>query len=410
MGSSSSSQSTNQMEEDLLPNIPPKITGTEEDSQQILLPNLPLEIIVEEILSRLPVKSLLRSRCVCKSWRSLISDPNFARIHLRRASSSNISNDCTHHRLLISHGVRSHSLYSAFHEHSDAAVRLDYPGCDPRGLGDGVRILGSCDGLVCIETARTLFLWNPSTRKSKRLPSVRLPPDHLAAYGFGYDASIDDYKVVGFLSNVHIDIGFHFEVEVYTMRTMRTDSWRRIGDFPHGHHPYRTYRHCSGVFVNGALHWDWRRKTNGIIVSLDLATETYGEVLKPEYRVGLSHEIMCAVNGCLCVIHDYRTCADVWVMKEYGVRESWTKLAAVPYMASASNLKSTTLVCVLRNGEVLLHMLNRKHLVRYNPKDGTISYPPIFFNLEYSGVHSYIESLVSVDMDADHGVPWQHQY
>ncbi|KAI3908812.1 hypothetical protein MKW98_029362 [Papaver atlanticum] len=44
------------------------------------------EIVVLEILSRLPVKSLMRFKCVCKRWLFLIDkDPYFAHLHLSQA-------------------------------------------------------------------------------------------------------------------------------------------------------------------------------------------------------------------------------------------------------------------------------------------------------------------------------------
>lgn len=43
--------------------------------------NLPSDIILFEIFPRLPAKSLMRFRCVCKSWSSLIRHPLFVRIH-----------------------------------------------------------------------------------------------------------------------------------------------------------------------------------------------------------------------------------------------------------------------------------------------------------------------------------------
>ncbi|MCI27031.1 F-box/kelch-repeat protein, partial [Trifolium medium] len=45
------------------------------------LPTLPFDLI-GEILCRLPVKLLLQFQCVCKFWKSLISDPSFAKKHL----------------------------------------------------------------------------------------------------------------------------------------------------------------------------------------------------------------------------------------------------------------------------------------------------------------------------------------
>ena len=44
---------------------------------------LPLEII-ENILLKLPIKSLIRCKSVCKGWFSLIFDPYFVKTHLHQ--------------------------------------------------------------------------------------------------------------------------------------------------------------------------------------------------------------------------------------------------------------------------------------------------------------------------------------
>lgn len=68
-------------------------------------------------------------------------------------------------------------------------------------------ILSSCNGLLCLATRRTnqlaghmkllkLALWNPSTGNYKKSPSAEPTADYDQTIGFGYDSSLDNYKIV----------------------------------------------------------------------------------------------------------------------------------------------------------------------------------------------------------------------
>lgn len=78
----------------------------------------------------------------------------------------------THHGLILNSILPSFSLTcslsSLMYKQSDHAVELDYAFEQRHHL---VRIVGSCNGLVCFGNDREdyMFLWNPSTRKVKRL-------------------------------------------------------------------------------------------------------------------------------------------------------------------------------------------------------------------------------------------------
>ncbi|XP_058214319.1 F-box/kelch-repeat protein At3g23880-like [Rhododendron vialii] len=77
-------------------------------------------------------------------------------------------------------------------------------------------------------------------------------------------------------------------------------------------------------------------KSNVIIVSLDFAKETFAEVLQPNYLDGRWYETLFVLNGCLCILCGYNVCADIWVMKQFGIIESWTNLVMIPRVAHQS--------------------------------------------------------------------------
>ena len=57
-------------------------------SKNLPIPELPQEIITN-ILSRLPIKSLLQFKSVSKLWLSLISNPQFVELHLKQMKENN---------------------------------------------------------------------------------------------------------------------------------------------------------------------------------------------------------------------------------------------------------------------------------------------------------------------------------
>ncbi|XP_058182226.1 F-box/kelch-repeat protein At3g23880-like [Rhododendron vialii] len=380
-----------------------------EDSQPSQ--HLPQEIIFD-ILSRLPVKHLLRFRSVCRSWLSLISNHQFVKSHLSIASNT------SDQRLVLNAypsltGLKSCSLDSVMEgKLPDNAVEFDYPS---KELNQFVYMVGSCGGLMCVATyiwdtdQRTIYLWNPSTRKSKRLPDlgVRRGWNCHDLYGFGFDESNDDYKVVLIFCNSGGGVSAERKVMVYTLRT---DSWRQIGgiscDVPFG---------FIGKFLNGSIHWVVRDNSGSsyssvnVIVSLDLEKETYNEVLLPNYGADVFHLELCVLKGSLGVLCMCRkNYTDVWIMKEYGTVSSWTKLFTIQDVAEAQKgpiPRFASIMCISNNGKYLI-LFGQKFSI-YSPKNGT-SRNSIIRNWDpYFQICTYVESLVSPN--ADNVVPRQHQ-
>ncbi|XP_026377524.1 F-box/kelch-repeat protein At3g06240-like [Papaver somniferum] len=202
---------------------------------------------------------------------------------------------------------------------------------------------GSYEGLVCIcyvdyKKDEQIVVLNRSTTEFKEIHvPQKLTEDgkiRLSVFWFGYDYKIADYKLVRVV-NIDRNGKERFEAEVYALGF---DCWRKIQSaFYIQSASYKFVKHQPGVLVNGALHWFVVSgvKQVKVLVSFDISSERFVELSLPKERLTYPEETLedakydknvGELGGCLCLLfHVFGVRVDVWVMQEYGVRQSWTK-------------------------------------------------------------------------------------
>ncbi|PIM98049.1 hypothetical protein CDL12_29472 [Handroanthus impetiginosus] len=348
--------------------------------------DIPSELIFQ-ILLKVPAESLLRFRAVCRAWRCIIDDPSFIKSHTTNQVSSNT--------LLIRNlsGARLFSLSLDSINYADGCETIKVTPVK-RVIRRGVPYLcnlpvASCNGLILLSddnVKKTWVIWNPLTREFREVPE----PDtevHLRGSGIGYDCAADDYKVV------MIDKQIRHGESVYQtfVYSLKSDSWRMIKDCP-----YYIWPLGQGVYLNGALHW----RSSDVIIALDLETEDYTTLpllSEPFERRAPQGEDLVAMGGCLFLICDYIIGRlDGWMMKDYGVENSWTKLFSISKPDGINSLGCLKPIAYLKNkGQVLLQYATRFFWVdieKNSAKKVTINGLPDNFSSQ-----SFQESLVRLN-------------
>ena len=237
------------------------------------------------------------------------------------------------------------------------------------------RMVGFCNGMFFLLNHRynVFYLWNPSIRKFKMISTAHLTdPSKIAAIGLAYHSQNNDFKILR-IPCVRGSNTPH--AEVYTLST---DSWRRIV-ISLGSIDYIDPLPC--LFFNGALHskaWFGSRK---FILSFDVNDEGFREIMLPQNYVD---EILEPIIDRLAVFKgslalfvcgagldgDIDICY-IWVMREYGVVESWTKIS-VPLDSLRMFFGCTD------SGELLINRIGR----------GFVSYDPESLNENNLGIQS----------------------
>ncbi|KMT04052.1 hypothetical protein BVRB_8g186490 [Beta vulgaris subsp. vulgaris] len=331
---------------------------------------LPTEII-SEILSRLPVKSLLNFKYVCKSWYILIKSPNFIKLHLNQTLISNSDR----HLLLLSYNrnILSSDIDVDVDDNHPLFYELNHP-----LKHHEIELIGSCNGILCIsdKSKTNVFLFNPLTKSQRKLPPCLkdLGNNHhnkTLVFGFGYDRKNDDYKVLRMIQDSYYNEDNNSEAEVYSLRN---NSWKCVERMPY----YLLFVSRHGVFVNEAIHYIVVTKELQMqckfIAGFDFKTETYSLMDCPDYDDKLGGCLdMGELGGCLCLLVMYRTLlpvgpleilddrieftmdrADLWVMKEYGKKESWVRLFSIPQTQTFDMYLQVRVIVYSKDGKRIL--------------------------------------------------------
>ncbi|XP_071929038.1 F-box protein CPR1-like [Coffea arabica] len=364
---------------------------------------IPDQLLVN-VLLRLPFDSLIRSRCVSKSWRSLIDGPHFIKMYNESHLETNYDHNDTKIVALIEEksspvtGSRSRDFYSLdmnllFSSCTANAKKLNFPADSFR---DDIRLVGSCNGLLCLVHRNwNIFIWNPWTQKYWEIP----PPPYGNAIGhsqvqirlgFGYDRVSDDYKVLAFKNGWNcmqiltptITLCSN-KVYVYSSNL---NLWKDIGDFPF-QQATMFPDPMDGILANGALHWVGGQN---FIFAFDLCSDKFRSMLCPFWEDRFLPQL-CILNGVLCLLSDYdfgnQRFADIFLMEDYGVHEScWSKLGSIRIPFG----KWTTPIALSKNKKQVVLQISKATLVLYDLETNS------FNDVAMSGAASSLDSPISL--------------
>ncbi|CAN6328351.1 unnamed protein product [Urochloa humidicola] len=234
-----------------------------------------MEEIIMEILVRLPVKSLLRFKSVCKAWRAIINDPMFIRAHLRHSATKWEQSQCfiisphpldrdiprtwptafSNHFRFYQWQLQQHSTSP---NNENVVTFLDAKDF-PRQFNT-LRYFMHCDGLVFAPTNTSLYLFNPATRDAITLPdsdrnNLRRGRGRCYSAGLGLDPRTGKYKVVQAFyrsPDPETRIGTDMGMEVFTVANNNNCGvWRKITAYP----PYPVKRVQTALAVCGFMFW-----------------------------------------------------------------------------------------------------------------------------------------------------------
>jgi hypothetical protein len=249
-------------------------------------------------------------------------------------------------------------------------------------------------------------------------------------FSFGCDYLTGTYKVVA------------LHTENVEKETENEDLWRsKVRVFSFGYNGWRYIQSFplvpliwnDGVHLSGTVNWlsisgDFESMTlfegptkayvphveQFVIVSVDLSTEAYTQLLLPPGfdAVPSVEPSLRVLMDYLCFSHDFMgTEFVIWQMKEFGVQESWTQLFRIEYVnLQLHNLSISNdmdlfryMECkipllplyVSKNGDTLILTSDEeKGVIIYNRRDKRVERTRISNKICWPSTFDYVESLV----------------
>lgn len=348
------------------------------------------EDMVVEILSKFPVKSLLRFRCVCKSWYELFESPSFISKHLKAGNSNT--------RLILRYVDSSDDpeyprlRYCLFLDPTLANISLEEDLLLLMPIDDHLR--GPFEGLfIMFIGGDEIALYNHATRDLKFLPKLTLIDNlesiYTIMFGLGLDPKCNYYKLVYIVTYHDSELGKVLndsrQVFIYSFSD---NSWRNFQGFEFGMYDLDEVLDCT--YHNGACHWlvpfgaFHPLCCHYVILSFDMSDEVFEEILGPNCLLEISpkHTVFGLYNDSLSflVFDERESCFDIWTMKE---RYHWTKeFSTTPILAVDAPIgfwKNDTFFIRSNTEELLLYDPNSEEIIDFQHKGCCFT---IFFDKE----------------------------
>ncbi|KAJ6980199.1 LOW QUALITY PROTEIN: F-box protein [Populus alba x Populus x berolinensis] len=220
-----------------------------------------------------------------------------------------------------------------------------------------VRILNSCNGLLCLysgdKSGMMVHVCNPvGVHRYPVVNTVKKFDHHLA---FGFSSVSNQYKVLQTFYPEKDKTAAPCLAEIYTVGT---GQWRSIGNAP-----YRLQSLDANAFLHDSIHWiEYRSNSIGFVSAFDFVSEQFKLVpLPPASQIhdGMGRcypSSVGVIKGCLfmtngvCIENEK---FEIWVMEEYGIKESWTKKFVLSNL-EVQHYVSYQPLYFLSSGEILL--------------------------------------------------------
>ncbi|KAG8365234.1 hypothetical protein BUALT_Bualt18G0083100 [Buddleja alternifolia] len=339
---------------------------------------------IEQILSKLPIKSIVACRCACKTLLNLTSssNPHFTALHSSNASQNLIIQFGRYCPYTLSNSV--HLLDAQLDLNPGSSVEK-LPPSPLFELPDWAEKLGNfalvnaCNGLLFFAAKFVLaqhcsLVCNPITKEYVRVPEVIYQKTTTSGLWLGFSPNSRVYKVLRIYTYNHSPGPGVIAAHIHDVGS---NSWRDVVSTPLDN----IYWNNSYAFINGIGYWicqyDSRlnRPPANFIVFFDFESEIFGKIDAPpgfdECRLENRYFMNIGIVGDLLCLIDSTETLEIWVLNKCG---EWLKQFSsvealkkplFQFFGAVKNPRIGTMLRplqLLSSGEILMD-LNSRNLV-----------------------------------------------
>ncbi|KAL3850822.1 hypothetical protein ACJIZ3_012704 [Penstemon smallii] len=235
-----------------------------------------IEGIMDNVLSRLTVKDVLKCKSVSKLWYSLINGPQFTKLHFSRSLEKNLKfvvclydDDDSQIYLIEPNGSSTQLVLSSIDHNYD------------------FKMISSFNGLIIGTDLKSdkkldILIINPAIREFQVLPDGS-PSELTPSVGVVFDPENYRYKILRFYSDTLEPEDGNYKCEVYVPDTQ---AWRRVSNSIQCPKSRNGFPLCpSHVCVGGRMYWlVWGPDGPVCVVSVDME-ENFTRIKLPEYII-----------------------------------------------------------------------------------------------------------------------------